>query len=280
MDSLYQRHNLLFLVAVRSYTLAKKVAILTPKLQGSVHTKRLEAAWKVRWCEIEEKYSTDDVMKDIQIEILENAWKVKFPEDMKKYLKTVSSSIWGERFGIVNFSKIPCEIPPNMSIFTGYECPYKSQGLDCKECSKPDSFGSYIYWRDGFTDEEWRDMPECKPDITRGMANIGPTYYDYQDYIVLNASDPVNYGTVWERNISGNSKLIYLADSFGDYLMMILRGHLVRKVKTDNFNYGILDWTNNINPMAREILRLDWDPDRAAPLIQDWLNNNPAAGAA
>lgn len=32
------------------------------------------------------------------------------------------------------------------------------------------------------------------------MAEIGPNYNSRQDFIVLNAEDPANYGTVWERS--------------------------------------------------------------------------------
>lgn len=70
MQSLYHKSNLLFLVAVRSYKLAKKIAVLTPKLQDTIHTKRLEAVWKVSWREIE-KYSTGEVYTNEQIALIE-----------------------------------------------------------------------------------------------------------------------------------------------------------------------------------------------------------------
>ena len=70
------------------------------------------------------------------------------------------------------------------------------------------------------------------------MICIGPRHNNRQDYIVLNAVE--NYGTIWEKNTEG--ELFYIADSFSDYIMSILRGH----IKRSQYNYIEPRWTNNI----------------------------------
>jgi hypothetical protein len=280
---LYNKPNLLFLTAVRSYKLAKKIAILTPKIQGPTHTKRLEAAWKVSWREIEEKYRSGSVYTNQEIANIESENKFVLPDDLKRYLTTVSNDIWGDPFVLDDFNYDVghlCEIPLNVSTFAGYTCPYVEQGFSCRNCSPPlHDLNTWYYWREGLTDDEWDNMPECNPNITRGMLYIGPNYDGRQDWIVINASDPSNYGTVWECN--AQEELFYIADSFSDYLMNVLRSRIVRPRKVPIKPEHVV-WANNIGPdrLVDEI-HLNWDNFNMyeAFLGPQNINNNAAPNA-
>lgn len=69
---------------------------------------------------------------------------------------------------------------------------------------------------------------------------------------------------------AGDDELFYVADSFSDYIMTVLRGHIVRprKVKKPK-NPDYPRWVNNIGPqLLIEEIHLDWG---------DWDNDTIVA---